>query len=139
MINSFFFFLLSSKLETETRVSFFFVSCLLIFLSFSPGQDHLDHHSQPTTQPDTERAPVDQIPCIHVLFHRPVPSISLNRILTNPDQQTLRQRLVSYIARQAFGGDDLAAQYLLCAMTARMSVLTLFFFFFLCRGVMRKA
>lgn len=40
-----------------------------------------------------------------------------------------RDRMLDYIARKVFDGDELAAQYLICATTAKMYVLLLLRFY----------
>lgn len=67
---------------------------------------------------------VDVIPCIHVVFHRRAPAPTW---LRSPKSQTqkakVRQGLVRYVAAKVFGGDEVAAEYLVLAMTAQMCVL----------------
>ncbi|KNZ51159.1 hypothetical protein VP01_4064g2 [Puccinia sorghi] len=60
------------------------------------------------------------IPCVHVIFCRrpPMPQLEI------PDQPSERRlmidRLLVYLSNRIFKGDDLAAQYLLASLTAKM-------------------
>ncbi|KAH9818751.1 mini-chromosome maintenance replisome factor-domain-containing protein [Melampsora americana] len=61
----------------------------------------------------------DLIPCIHVIFHHPIPNVWLSeplKLKPMEECKKIRSRLIKYIAYKAFNNDELAAEYLLCSI-----------------------
>ncbi|KAG0147381.1 hypothetical protein CROQUDRAFT_656113 [Cronartium quercuum f. sp. fusiforme G11] len=117
-----------AELEQIRTASMLEVVGILGWTEFGVGLDEQDLVGHPGVSRSTQSADAPppsrpHIPCIHVIFHRAPPSLSSTLPSALPDvrpRAEVRERLVKYIARKAFDGDELAAQYLLCAMTSKI-------------------
>ncbi|MBW0525775.1 hypothetical protein O181_065490 [Austropuccinia psidii MF-1] len=63
---------------------------------------------------------ISLIPCVHVIFCRLPPPLLLNFSFPAAERMLIRNRLLAYLTNSFFHGDDLAAQYLLAALTAKI-------------------
>lgn len=73
----------------------------------------------PKQKQDDIHTKKDLIPCIHVIFHQPIPKLFISdpvRSNTIEKCDKIRSRLIKYIAYKAFNNDELAAEYLLCSI-----------------------
>ncbi|PLW49647.1 hypothetical protein PCASD_02200 [Puccinia coronata f. sp. avenae] len=65
-------------------------------------------------------AAASSIPCVHVVFCRrpPIPQLEISN--QQIERRIIVDRLVDYLAHKIFKGDDLAAQYLLASLAAKI-------------------